>query len=120
MMCPGANGSAATLTSINMKRKKSGKEIQSEVMVIGADQESFEPRSKPMSRNIVATTSTNAPKKSIRRSLVFQLVGSCLGSFKMIATLTKAAAQIGACARKALDNVSFHPSRSHCQDTIAN
>lgn len=120
MMCPGANGSAATLTSTNTKRKKSGNEIQSEVIVIGADQESFEPRSKPTSRNKIAATSMKAPKKSIRRSLVFQLVGSCLGGFKMMATLTKAAAQIGACARKALDNVSFRPTRIHCQDTIAN
>lgn len=120
MMCPGANGSAATLTSTKMKRKKSGNAIQSEVIVTGADQESVEPRSKPTSRNRIAATSTNAPKKSIRRTLVFQSVGSCLGSFKMIATQTKAAAQIGACARKALDNVSLPPTRSHCQDTIAN
>lgn len=120
MMFPGANGSAATLTSTNMKRKKSGSEIQSEIIVIGADQESLEPRSNPTSSNIIAATRTNAPRKSIRRTLVFQSVGFCLGSFKMIATLTKAAAQIGACARKALDNVSLRPTRSHYPDTIAN
>ena len=94
--------------------------MQSEAMVIVADQESFEPRSNPSSRRTIAATSTNAPKKSIRRNLVFQFEDSCLGSFKTSATLRKAAAQIGACAKKALGIVSLHVSRCHGRGTIAN
>ena len=109
MMRPGANGSAATLSSTKAKRKNNGNETQSETMVTGADQESFEPRSSPRSRRMIAPTSTNAPKKSIRRSLVFQSEDSCLGSFKTIATLRRAAAHIGACTRNALDDVSLRP-----------
>ena len=95
MMRPGANGSAASLSSTNTNRENSGNEIQREVMVIGADQESFDPRSNPRSKSIIAATSTNAPKKSIRFNLVFQLEGSFLGSFRTRATLRKAAAHIG-------------------------
>ena len=96
MMRPGANGSAANLSSTKTKRKNNGNEMQSEVMVIGADQESFEPRSNPRSRRKMAATSANAPKKSIRRNLVFQSEESCLGSFKTRATLRRAAAHMGA------------------------
>ena len=92
-----------------MKRNINKNEIQSEVMVNGADQESFEPRSNPRTRRKIAATSTNAPKKSIRRILVFQSEGSCLGSFKTKATLRRAAAHIGACAKKALGDVSLRP-----------
>ena len=113
MMRPGANGSAASLSSTNTKSKNNGNERDSEVMVIVADQESFDPRSNPRSRRKMAATSTNAPKKSIRRSFVIQSEDSCLGSFKTKPTLRKAAAHIGACARKALDNVSPRSPRSH-------
>lgn len=111
MMRPGANGSAATLSSTKTKRENNGNEIQSEAMVTGADQEPLAPRSNPRSRRIIAATSKNAPKKSTRRSLVFQSDTSCLGSFKTRATLRKAAAQIGAWARNALGDISVCPYR---------
>ena len=120
MMRPGANGSAASLSSTSTKRTNNGNEIQSEVMVIGADQELFEPRSNPRSRRIIADTSTNAPKKSMRRILVFQSEDSCLGSFKTIATLRKAAAHSGTCTKKALSDVSLRQLRCNGQHTIAN
>ena len=120
MMRPGANGSAATFNSTNTKRKNNGNEVQSEAMVIVADQESFEPRSNPSSRRTVAATSRNAPEKSIRRNLVFQSEDPCLGSFKTRATLSKAAAHTGACAKKALGVVSLHLSRCQGGCTIAN
>ena len=96
MMRPGANGSAASLSSTSRKRKNNGNEIQSEVIVIGADHESFEPRSNPSSKRKIAVTSANAPKKSIRRNVVFQSEASCLGSFRTSATLRRAAAHMGA------------------------
>ena len=120
MMRPGANGSAASLSSTNIKRQNNGNETQSEVMVIGADQELFEPRSSPRSRRKIAATSTNAPRKSIRRNLVFQSEEFCLGSFRTRATLRKAAAHTGPCARKALGDVSLHPKRKQGRHTIAN
>ena len=107
-MRDGANGSTASLSSTNTKRINNGSEIQSDVMVIGADQESLEPRSSPRSRRDIAATSTNAPKKSIRRNLVFQSEESCLGSRNTKETQTRAAAHIGACARKALCGVSLN------------
>lgn len=119
MIRPGAKGSAASLSSTNTKRKNSGNDIQSEVMVIGADQESFEPRSNPRSRKKIAATSEKAPRKSIRRNLDFQSEDSCLGSFKARATLRTAAAHTGACARKALGAVSLRVSRSYGRRTIA-
>ena len=108
-MRPGANGSAATLSSTKTKRKNNGNEIQSEAMVIRADQESLAPRSSPRSRRTIAATSKNAPKKSTRRTLVFQFDDSCSGRFKIRATLRKAAAHIGACARNPLDDISVGP-----------
>ena len=69
---------------------------------------------------MIAATSTNAPKKSIRRTFVFQSEDCCLGSFKTRATLRRAAAHIGACAKKALEAVSLYPSGIYGQGTIAN
>ena len=120
MIRPGANGSAATLSSTKTKRENNGIEIQSEAMVTGADHEPLAPRSSPRSRSMIAVTSKNAPKKSTRRTLVFQFDASCLGSFKTIATLIKAAAHIGACARNALGDISVSPWRSYGRHTIAN
>lgn len=120
MMRPGAKGSAASLSSTKIKRQNNGNERHSEVMVIEADQESFEPRSNARSKRKMAATRTDAPKKSIRRSLVIQSEDPCLGSFRTSPTPRKAAAHIGPCARKALGDVSLRSLRSHGQRTTAN
>lgn len=101
-MRPGAKGSVANFCSTITKVMKSGNEAQREAMVMVADQDTLLPRSRPRSRVNTAQIRTKAPRKSTRRSLVFQPELSLLGSLRARATLTNARAHMGTCARKAL------------------
>ena len=85
-----------------MKMAKSGNERHSGMMAIFADHDTLLPRSRPRRSAKIAHTRTNAPGKSTRFNLAFQLESSVLGSLRAIATLPYAKTQRGTCPKKAL------------------
>ena len=107
-MRPGAKGSAAIFNSTRMKSMNNGKDTQSDTMVTGAFHESLLPRSRPRRIVKIAHTSTRAPRKSTRFSLVFQSELSILGNFRTSRTTTNAKAQRGTWPKKALFAVSAY------------
>lgn len=81
---------------------KRGIDTHKDAIVIGADHDRLLPLSRPSSRAKMAATSTTAPEKSTRRSLVVQCDLSMSGSFKTKATVVNARTQMGTCPMKDL------------------